>query len=141
MNTDPNLTKANEVSEQASKEKHANFAHQIGTKAARKIKAQRNHVPGVWFGLGMMGLVGWSIVIPTLLGATLGIWLDKHQSDEHSWTLALIIAGLTIGCFNAWHWVDKEDKAMREDQRQNETKVQTNNQTNHQAKEQKNHDK
>ena len=31
------------------------------------------------------------------------------------WTLALIVAGLTLGCFNAWHWIAKEDKAMREE--------------------------
>ena len=26
-----------------------------------------------------------------------------------------MIAGLTLGCFNAWHWVAKEDKAMHDD--------------------------
>jgi ATP synthase protein I len=29
--------------------------------------------------------------------------------------LVLLVAGLVIGCINAWHWVDKEDKAMRDD--------------------------
>jgi ATP synthase protein I len=33
----------------------------------------------VWFGLGMMGLIGWSVAIPTLLGAALGLWLDKRH--------------------------------------------------------------
>jgi ATP synthase protein I len=71
---------------------------------------------GVWFGLGMMGLIGWSVVVPTLLGAALGLWLDKRHPGSHSWTLALLVAGLAIGCLNAWHWVAKEDKAMREEQ-------------------------
>ncbi len=26
------------------------------------------------------------------------------------------MAGLVIGCFNAWHWVSREDKAMRDEQ-------------------------
>ncbi len=91
------------------------FAGQIGVKAARKLKALRNPKPGVWFGLGMMGLIGWSVTVPTLLGAALGIWLDKHHPGIHSWTLALLVAGLTIGCLNAWHWVANEEKAMRED--------------------------
>ena len=43
------------------------FAGEIGAKAARKIKARKS-TQGVWFGLGMMGLVGWSVVVPTLLG-------------------------------------------------------------------------
>ncbi len=91
------------------------FAGQIGVKAARKLKARRNPKPGVWFGLGMMGLIGWSVTVPTLLGAALGIWLDKHHPGIHSWTLALLVAGLTIGCLNAWHWVANEEKAMRDD--------------------------
>jgi ATP synthase protein I len=96
------------------------FAGLVGAKAARKLKARRNSGQGVWFGLGMMGLIGWSVVVPTLLGAALGLWLDKHHSGKHAWTLALLVAGLTIGCLNAWHWVAKEDKAMREAERDND---------------------
>jgi ATP synthase protein I len=91
------------------------FPGQVSTKAKRKLKARRDPVPGIWFGLGMMGLIGWSVAVPTVMGAALGLWLDKHHPGSHSWTLALLIAGLTIGCFNAWHWVAQEDKAMREE--------------------------
>ena len=90
------------------------FAEQVGAKAARKLKA-RQSTQGVWFGLGMMGLIGWSVVVPTLLGAALGVWLDKHHPGNHPWTLALLMAGLAIGCLNAWFWVAKEDKAMRDE--------------------------
>lgn len=92
------------------------LSDEIGAKAARKLRAQRNPAPGVWYGLGMMGLVGWSVAIPTLLGAAIGLWLDQRSPDDRSWTLALLAAGLTIGCFNAWHWVAKEDRAMREEE-------------------------
>ncbi|WP_339720103.1 AtpZ/AtpI family protein [uncultured Paraglaciecola sp.] len=90
------------------------LAEQIDKKAKRKLKAQRQSGTSAWFGLGMMGLIGWSIALPTILGATFGIWLDKHYQVAHSWTLALLLAGLTLGCFTAWNWVSKEDKAMRE---------------------------
>ena len=90
------------------------LAAQVGAKAARKLKA-RNSTQGVWFGLGMMGLIGWSVVVPTLLGAALGIWLDKHHPGGRSWTLALLVGGLAIGCLNAWFWVAKEEKAMRDE--------------------------
>jgi len=93
-------------------EKH--FTEVVGSKAARKLKANKIDSPGIWFGLGMMGLIGWSVAIPTLLGATLGIWLDRHYPADHSYTLALLIAGLCLGCFNAWHWVDKEQRAMHD---------------------------
>ena len=70
------------------------MAGQVGAKAARKLQAQRNPTPGVWFGLGLMGVIGWSVVVPTLLGAALGLWLDRHYPGGHSWTLALMAAGL-----------------------------------------------
>jgi len=92
------------------------LVEQVGAKAARKLKARRNSAQGVWFGLGMMGLVGWSVVVPTLLGAALGLWLDEHRPGKHAWTLALMMAGLTVGCLNAWHWVAKEDQAMKDEQ-------------------------
>lgn len=96
------------------------FSQQVGIKEKRKLKAQRNVLHTVWFGLGMMGLIGWSVAIPTLLGAALGLWLDKHYPGGRSWTLALLVAGLAIGCVNAWHWVSREDKAMREEQEDND---------------------
>lgn len=89
------------------------FATEVGAKAARKIRAKGSSAQGVWFGLGMMGLIGWSVAIPTLLGAALGLWLDHRYPGARSYTLALLIAGLAIGCLNAWHWIAKEDAAMR----------------------------
>jgi ATP synthase protein I len=97
----------------------AEFSREIGAKAARKLKARHNSAKGVWFGLGMMGLIGWSVAVPTLLGAAIGIWLDNRRPGNHSWALMLLVVGLAIGCLNAWHWVDKEDKEMREEQEDN----------------------
>lgn len=91
------------------------FVEQVGQKAMRKQRARRTQGNGVWFGLGMMGLIGWSVAIPTLLGAALGMWLDQHYPGKHAWTLALLVAGLTVGCFNAWHWVSKQDREIRDE--------------------------
>lgn len=92
------------------------LSEEVGTKATRKLKARRNSTPTVWFSLGMMGLIGWSVVVPTLLGAVLGFWLDTHHPGKRACTLALMIAGLVIGCLNAWNWVEKEEKAIREEE-------------------------
>lgn len=95
------------------------FSRQVGDKAARKLKAQRHATRTVWSGLGMMGLVGWSVAVPTLLGAGIGVWLDKHYPSSHSWTLMLLAIGLGLGCFNAWHWVAKEDREIHEQEKDN----------------------
>ena len=92
------------------------FDRKVGEQTARKLRAQKKTVTGIWFGLGMMGLVGWSVVVPTLAGAALGMWIDRRYPGQHSWTLALLVAGLCIGCANAWHWVTKEDAAIRSEQ-------------------------
>jgi len=98
-----------------SPKEEEDFARQVGAKAARKLRLQRNGRQSVWFGLGMSGLIGWSVAVPTLLGGLLGLWWDRRHPGAHSWTLALMAAGLCIGCANAWHWVVTEDKAMHEE--------------------------
>lgn len=101
--------------------READFTNAVTAKANRKMKSRRHPDRNAWFGLGMMGLIGWSVVVPTLLGAALGIWIDRRYPSVHSWTLMLLIIGLIIGCVNAWYWVDKEDKAMRaEEEEDNE---------------------
>ena len=97
-------------------EGRSTLSREIGTKADRKLKAMRNPAPGVWYGLGMMGLIGWSIAIPTVLGAALGMWLDSQLRGQRSWTLAFLVVGLSIGCLNAWLWVKKEYGALRDEQ-------------------------
>ena len=90
------------------------FSELVGKKAARKIKARESN-ESAWFGLGMMGLVGWSVTVPTILGIAAGIWLDNRYPGHISWTLTLLITGLIVGCLNAWYWVAQQDSRMRED--------------------------
>lgn len=94
------------------------FSRKVGAKAKRKLMAQRRSNHGVFSGLGMMGLIGWSVVVPTLLGTALGIWLDRRVPGHRSWTLILLVTGLMIGCWNAWQWVAREEREMR-DEREN----------------------
>lgn len=91
-----------------SKTGESAFSKEVGNMATRKLMAQRHATKTVWSGLGMMGLIGWSVAMPTVLGAVLGMWLDEHYPGGRSWTLMLLVVGLCLGCFNAWRWVDKE---------------------------------
>lgn len=89
------------------------FTEQVGNKAGRHLRAQRRKPHSVWTGFAFFGLIGWSVVVPTLLGAALGLWLDHHHSGGRSWTLALLVAGLVLGCLNAWRWVEKEQAEIK----------------------------
>ena len=91
------------------------LSKEVAEKERRKLKALKDNKQSVWFGLGMMGIVGWSVVVPTLLGAGLGIWLDKKYHGSVSWTLTCLIVGLFAGCLVAWHWVSKEHKEMNQE--------------------------
>jgi ATP synthase protein I len=107
-----------EDAETKSASREAAFSRKIGALEARKLKAKRRGVQGIWFGLGMFGLIGWTVTTPTLLGVLLGLFIDRHYPGVHSWTLSFLIIGLVIGCLNAWYWVAKEEKAIREDEEQ-----------------------
>ena len=55
-----------------------------------------------WSSLSVLGVVGWSVVLPTLLGVALGIFLDRRWPGRVSWAITLLFAGLVLGCVNAW---------------------------------------
>lgn len=88
------------------------FGKQVALNENRKLKALQQNKQSAWSGLGVFGIVGWSIVVPALLGALLGKWLDSKYPESFSWTLTLLVSGLALGCIVAWTWVDKEDKKM-----------------------------
>lgn len=84
-----------------------NFPEKIKTKAERKLKAQQEK-KSVIFGLGMFGMVGWAVTIPTLICLAIGIYLDKYIPSSYSWTITFLVLGVGLGCFNAWYWIQKE---------------------------------
>lgn len=83
---------------------------EIERQLERKMRARREGVRSAWFGLGMFGLVGWAVAIPTLIGVALGLWLDRIAPRTFSWTLALLLAGVVLGAINAWVWIERESR-------------------------------
>lgn len=103
------------VSELPNKKDENDFSRKVGLKAARKLMAQSDTPEVIWSGLSVMGLIGWSVVVPTLLGAALGLWLDERHPMSHSWTLTLLMMGLSLGCWNAWRWMRLENQSEERD--------------------------
>jgi len=52
--------------------------------------------------LGVIGGLGWMIVLPMLGGLALGRWLDRLFGSGIMWTAALLMVGVSLGCRLAW---------------------------------------
>lgn len=82
-------------------------------KARRRLKARQEARRSLWFGLGMFGLVGWAVAVPTLIGIAIGWWLDRKFPGPTSWTLTFLFAGVAVGCYQAWQWIKREGRHDR----------------------------
>jgi ATP synthase protein I len=100
--------------EEKNKTAH-NLPDTVGRKATRRLRARRTRDRNVWFGVGLFGMVGWTIAITTIIGVTIGIWIDRKWPSSYSWTLTMLFIGLIIGCMNAWYWVNKESRLDDDD--------------------------
>lgn len=92
------------------------FLEVIKKKERRKLLAQKgtkNWI--VWIGFSIFGLIGWSVILPTIIGLSLGIWIDRGWPSPLSWTLILGMGGLLLGCLSAWIWLVKERKAIEKE--------------------------
>lgn len=93
------------------------LGRQIESRERRKVRARKTRDRTIWYGVGTAGLVGWSVAVPTVAGVLLGLWIDRNWPGEISWSLALLLAGVTLGCLNAWYWVNQESKSINEDEK------------------------
>jgi ATP synthase protein I len=84
------------------RENHERLERAVRTRRARRERWQREGERSLGQNLAMIGALGWTIVLPTLLGIFVGRWLDRAFNSGIFWTLGLLVAGLGIGCAFAW---------------------------------------
>jgi ATP synthase protein I len=99
----------------AERGRNQDLAERIREKERRKSRARRQKERDVFFGLGMFGMIGWSVAIPLVLMTFLGLWLDRVWPQGFSWTLSLLLVGMIAGCLNAWYWVNRERGQIERD--------------------------
>lgn len=83
-------------------------ADDIGRRAERMKSARDHPAPNPLSGISTFGMIGWSIAVPTVAGAFLGLWLDRVAPQDFSWTIALILGGVVLGGLISWAWISKE---------------------------------
>jgi ATP synthase protein I len=74
----------------------------------RRERWQREGERSIGQNLAMIGVLGWTIVTPTLIGIFVGRGLDRTFGSGIFWTLGLLVAGLALGCSLVWKRIHRE---------------------------------
>ena len=61
--------------------------------------------PSVARRLAQIGVLGWIIIVPMLIGVFAGRRIDQEFSSGLFWTAPLLMLGLALGCYSAWKWM------------------------------------
>jgi len=85
------------------------FQLRLHRQLKRRRKAERDK-KRPFSGLSVLGVVGWSVAVPTLIGIAIGVWIDANWPSQYSWTLMFLFAGVALGCLNAWIWIDMTNR-------------------------------
>jgi ATP synthase protein I len=79
--------------------------HTVRRQRQRQQRWLRDGEPSVTRFVGQIGVLGWIIVAPTLIGLFVGRWLDRQFESGVFWSAPLLLIGVVIGCWSAWRWM------------------------------------
>ncbi len=74
----------------------------------RRVRWRTEGEQSVMRFVGQIGVLGWIIVAPTLLGLFAGRWLDRSFGTGIFWSAALLVLGVTVGFWSAWRWMQRQ---------------------------------
>ena len=80
----------------------------VRQRGERHIRWLRDGDPSVVQRLAQIGVLGWIIVVPMLIGLFAGRWLDQTFNSGLFCTAPLLMLGLALGCLSAWKWMQSE---------------------------------
>jgi ATP synthase protein I len=85
-------------------QKEDRFISAVEKQTERSRRAQR---PNLWGAFGIVGTIGWMVVLPALVGVAVGRYIDVRANAGIFWTLSLLMLGLTLGCMAAWRHIEE----------------------------------
>ncbi len=71
----------------------------------RRRRWLREGGPSVARRLAQIGVLGWIVVVPMLIGIFVGRWLDRMFGSGLFCTAPLLMLGAALGCWSAWRWM------------------------------------
>jgi ATP synthase protein I len=84
------------------------LADTVRRKRQRQQRWLREGEPSMARFIGQIGVLGWIIVAPTLIGLFAGRWLDRQFGTGIFWSAPLLMVGVVVGCWSAWRWMHKQ---------------------------------
>jgi len=85
----------------------AGMEEAVKARRERDARWKREGERSIGQNLAMIGALGWTVVVPSLLGVLAGRWLDRRFHTGIFWTLGLLVFGLALGCVMAWKRMQK----------------------------------
>ncbi|KGX13922.1 AtpZ/AtpI family protein [Burkholderia pseudomallei] len=85
------------------------------TAAARAARGARDPEPSLGRRLAQIGVLGWTIVAPTLAALALGRWLDRMFATRVFFSASLLMLGAALGLWLAWRWMKAQQHGDRDD--------------------------
>jgi ATP synthase protein I len=79
--------------------------NQVRLRASRERAWLQDGEASVARRLAQIGVLGWIVVTPMLLGVFAGRWLDAKFGTGLFWTAPLLMLGAALGCWSAWKWM------------------------------------
>lgn len=74
----------------------------------RRAEGERDPEPSLGRRFAQIGVLGWIIVGPTLMGVLLGGWLDRLAGSGITLTAALTLLGAALGLWLALRWMHEQ---------------------------------
>ncbi len=82
--------------------------HTVQQAVRRDQGAREVPEPTLGARLGQIGVLGWMVVIPTLVCLWFGHWLDRRFNTGVFFSAPLLMVGAAIGLWLAWRWMHRQ---------------------------------
>lgn len=94
--------------------KHNQMAQAAKRAAQRSALSREEPEPSLGARLGQIGILGWTIVVPTLLGLFIGRWLDHLFGTRVFFSAPLLMIGAATGLWCAWKWMHRQERGRHD---------------------------
>jgi ATP synthase protein I len=84
------------------------LAAAVQKRQERRTRWLNEGEPSVVRFVGQIGVLGWIIVVPALIGLFLGRWLDHKLGSGIFWSAPLLLLGVVVGFWSAWRWMHRQ---------------------------------